>query len=446
MTETRAMKIGQKELRELQQKAIAVEVSTATDAGSAERRLGLVGLYKKLGLEAPARSELTRMWQQLPQDQLVLAAMLDMHVERKTIQLLTPLAGAAQRIAKPCVALRLAMAGAHTVLRQIDMAAAQYAELLNADKITLEVMLQLAEFVSSHPSSPALTAASKAFAGRKVNDSLPALLLYVLCRVSETENDPDVSLYLDRIRPRQISQSQILFDLARLSFRFGKWGKAVAAAKKALRISPEHESAKSLLVSAYSFAGHLYKAARCMLTLSKSRPPLSLGSQQFTAILDFAAKQQKLQLVSGVIAAKSKEEGNYQVCVPNSDESSRAAIQYIEKRGGPVGVSVIETTRTAVRAWDVLLKSDWRFPHVIVQQLGNCQILHAFVPSDGPDCWSWQEVSISIDGRRQLAEASKVYFIPGAANQRDEVGTTCSELFKQVEKELMSSPIQKELQ
>ena len=146
------MKIGQKELRELQQKAIAVEVNTATDAGSAERRLGLVGLYKKLGLEAPARSELTRMWQQLPQDQLVLAAMLDMHVERKTIQLLTPLVRAVQRIAKPFAALRMAMARAHTVLRQIDMAAAQYAELLNADEITPEVMLQLAEFVSSHPS------------------------------------------------------------------------------------------------------------------------------------------------------------------------------------------------------------------------------------------------------------------------------------------------------
>lgn len=460
MIEIKVMRINQKELRKLHQKTLAAEVTTAGDGGSVQRRLALVELYRSLGLKSGARSELTRIWQQFPQHQLVLTAMLDMHVERKTIQLLAPLVSSAQRIGEPCIALRLAIARAQILLRQIDTAAAQYAKLLNAGKVTSEVLLQLAEFMSSHPSTSALTAAVKALAGRNAvrhpaeyNDPSSALLLYVLCRALETENDPGVGIYLDRIQPGQINQPQILFDLARFGFRFGNWDKAAAAAKKVLRISPEHrrkascgESAESLLVSAHSFAGYLGKAARYMRMLSKSYSSLSLSFQQLTAILEFAAKQQKLQMVSGIIAAKSKEEDNYQIYPKNPEGLSHEIVQNVEEQGRLIGVSVTGISRAGARAWDILVKNDWRFPHVMVQQLADFQILHAFVPSDGPSCWSWQEVPISMSGGRRLAEESQIRFIGAETSQCNEVRIIQSELFKRVEEELMSSSIQKELQ
>jgi len=372
--------------------------------------------------------------------------MLDMLTEQRAIALLRTIVGAAQQIAEPCTSLRLAIARALTVLGRFDNATVQYAELLKADKITPQLLQQLAEFICSHPPTLGLTTTLKDLANRRNNDRLPPLLLYALCRVFETEDYSEIVKYLEHLHPRQIKQPQFIFDIARLNFRFGNWDKAVKAAKKVLSFSPKHESAKSLLVSSYSFSGRLGKAARSIRALTKSHLPLPLSLGQLTAILEIATKKQKCQLLGEVIAAKSEVDKSHRIRYEDPDTLFHQAVQEIEERDKKINVSVTGGVFATVRPWDILVRSDWKFPHLMIQQLAGSQILHAFVPAEGPDYWRWQEVPVCLKDGQWLADENQLRFIPADFEPCGQFKLTTNKLFKQVEKELTYAYIQKELQ
>ncbi len=437
------MKRDLSQLRKQHKQTAMCEISTVAQAINVEQRLGLVKLYRQLNLEQAAQSELNRLWRQFPQHQAILVALLDILTKQKTIALLTSMVGFSQRVANPSAALRLAMALALIAIKRFDAAAVQYAELVKSREIIPQLSQQLAEFVCVHPPTPVLITALNEYIYSMNNDHLSPLLYYVLCRVLETQDCPDIDMYLNRIRDRDIQQSEIAFDLARLSFRYCKWDRAMTAAKRVLRISPKHESAKSILVSAYSFAGRLNKAANCIRKLTKSYSPLLLRLDQLSTILESVGKQNKPLPTTDVNSNQIGLDNTNKLGSGDIDDICSKIVEQYEKQNQKVTVSMVGTDQVNARPWDILVRNNWSYPHIMVQKKGGCHILHAFIPSDGPDCWRWQEVPIFIKG----GQADKgILFIPADIDLYNQSAPFANNLYQQFEKELESDYIQKELQ
>ena len=439
------MKINQKRIRKQQQKAVVAEIKSAIDVESVDQRLYLIELYRKQNLKAAELAELNRLYRRFPCDQKVLISLLRALTERNAIPILTRMLISVQKISQPSTELRLAIARAFTVLRRLEAAAAQYAEIIKTDELTPQVLQQLAEFIFSHQPMPVLTKTLKIFADSHKTDTLPTLLLYIFSRALEGEDCQSLDKYLHYINLKEITQVQIAFDLARLNFRVGNWDKAVTVAKRALEISPGHELTKSLLVSAYSFNGYLDKAKQTIQNLSRSYSPLPISQKRLSTIIDLLAVQKKMGVVGDVIAAKLNDKYDYDIHSENLNNLTNEAIWKAEDKDKKINVSLVGVANITPRAWDVLVNSDWRFPHVIVQPLEDSFILHAFVPCDGTDYWQWQEVPIFIKDSQWLADKNQILFIPADYSPCAKSTHIRNNLLKQAEKELTSVYIQKEL-
>jgi tetratricopeptide (TPR) repeat protein len=429
-------------LKKLQEQTAICEISTAADAVDVDQQLRLIELYRELNLDQVVQSELNRLRQKSPQHQTVLATMLDVFTKQKMISMLTPMVDLAQRVANPSPVLRLALAQALIAMRRFDAAAVQYTELAEAYDRIPQLAQHLAEFVCLHPPTPALITTLNTFFHTTQYDYLPAILHYVFCRILETQEDPNIDPYLNHIRIREIRQSDIALDLARLCFRYCKWDRAAIAAKRVLMTSPKNESAKSMLVSAYSFAGRLNKAANYIRILTKSNPPLVIDSDQLSSIYELIEKQNKCLPQTDV---SNSPEANDTAVIESEELHSKCPeiTKLCEEQNQKITASMIETGRMNAKPWDILVMNDWNRPHIMVQKLDHDYILHGFLPSDGPDCWRWQEVPIFIKGRE--SDKYNLLYIPAEADSCDQPATLVNNLFCQIEKELDSDYIRKEL-
>ena len=336
--------------------AVMYEINMVSDSLIIEHRLKLIKLYSQLKLDQAVQSELNRLWQKNPQHQAVLAAMLDLFTNQKKIALLTTMVNLAQKIVDPSVSLRLAIANALVAMRRYDDAVLQYVELLKSYEIIPRLLQRLAEFVCVYPPTSDLITALNAYVYNMHQNCFPPLLNYVLCRTQEIQDSSDIDKYLNCIQASDIRQPEIVFDLARLSFRFCKWGRAVTAAKRVLMISPQNEPAKSMLASAYSFAGRLNKATNCIRNLTKVSPSLIVSSDQMSAVWEYI--ERKHMGLSAVDKASGPQpEINDSIVIDSGSQKNHYPefldLQREQKR--KLTFSVIETDSINARPWDILV-------------------------------------------------------------------------------------------
>jgi len=154
-----------------------------------------------------------------------------------------------------------------------------------------------------------------------------------------------------------------------------------------------------------------------------------------TRILEFATRQLTPGMVNQYGA--SAETNNCQGLSKNNGSQTNAATAKFHTQDKKLMIPVTVTSPIiAVRPWDVLVKYEWNTPHIILQQCQDSSILHAFVPSDGPYSWSWQEVPVSVKGGQSLIEKNNLKFIPPHTALCEQPTVRYNRLFDRVEQEL----------
>jgi len=428
------MTVNMKRLRLRHQRLVKAEIQSTRDAG-ADHRLRLVQFYKTLGLHRTVKAELMRIVRQFPTHDAGNAAILDFLAATKEVALLRTQLASASKLPNPSTKLRLAIAKAVTSLRMPDVAAKQYSVLLRNAMLPAAVLPNLAKFVRSLRPNPTLTEAIRVLADAKNDDQLPPLLSYIVCRVLEDEDPGQARSYLEKIQVTKIKKPDIAFDLARLNFRFGNWAKAAKAAAAVLRISPNNEVAKRLLVSACTFGSRLGQARSWLRRLMRARAPLRCSHKDLDNILDSVQKQgPHAAAESGKDSAARGLEGHHPSLSSSGADVPDLAVLELEKARQRVTVSMPQNESGA---WDILFGLDWTSPHVMVQQIRGGCILHVFVGSDGPSAWQWQEIPLLLTDGVKGPATSTVRLLQADANQsKPPLVMSENELLWRVRKEL----------
>jgi hypothetical protein len=210
-------------------------------------------------------------------------------------------------------------------------------------------------------------------------------------------------------------------------------------ALQALNLSPELLSAAGFLVSVHSFAGDIEEASKQFETLKQFYSPLSLSCQQVEAIRKYATEQSEPEPGSGVIGP------DYWSYKSSGGFSRLCNIPLITKEQASVVTTSIFGPKTVeVRPWDVLINIDRRFPHVMVQQQKDFQIIHAFIAVSRATSWPWQEVPLIVRSNERVLDNNVFRWILPMIHPNS-ISTLVNSLFEQVEREIKTANLLEDL-
>lgn len=391
---------------EVVERAAVAELATVEQPQDAQCRLEVVELYRQAELLECARAELTRLWQQFPKDELVLAAVLDMMREQRSIPVLLRLVNsAANKEGGMSPVLRLALARAFTALAQFEKAADQYTELMLVEEGQRLAAEHVAEFTRNHADMPGLVSGLMKIRPADQGRLLSPLLQYAVFRASVEGDRSHALTLLEQVPLLEIDDPDIVFDVAVQSFRLGRWDWAAEAADRVRTLCPNHKPVARLLVSAHSFAGRLHEAGRNLWSRPERASPLRIESELLATLFEFAeADEASSTPRCAVFVPAFNGDEPWNVFPYELSEPPESVSDLLDEHPGAITGSVIGRAWREIGPWEVLAEADLVRPHLMAQHVGAETILHAFVSADTSACWSWEEVPMAV--REGAAEAN----------------------------------------
>ena len=436
--------IDRKALEEGMRQLLSAELATVTDPANVEQHIALIALYQGMQLPKMAQSELNRLSLKYPKHPLVLASRISMAVEQKAVKLLAPLIKAAEGIPEQPIELQLAIARGYTTLLAYDKAAAQYGKMLSLDNLPDKAFEHLAEFICGQPYVESLTILLKTVAVLLDPASIRPCFRYVIFRVLVEDNYPKAREYLPNLRIEEFDNDDILFDIGVQAFRLGDWEKAIAACERVLARRPDHETARKLVCSAYAFAGNLDEAKKRLLEQSPLHTPLYVDGALRGAIEKFVKAQGRTGFAWAVVTYGRSAE-LFEILRKEREQLSEEIHIDAGNRQQGMTISIVGPNWSKTGPWDVLAEIDPTVPHLMVQRLDNKRIIHAFAATEGPSKWAWSEIPVLTTDNGSSTFSDEFCFMTGRIPSRESRGSGTGMLLCQIEEEMKSPRIRKEI-